>query len=276
MSANAARVDPFHPLLRLVDRYRSDVHELRGPSSEASLDEADRRLRTPVPAGLRAFLLRWDGAILFRGALRVRTAVELAAASERASAVVIFADGPLDDDHWAYAPGDGGQPIFGGWADGVFQPLHERFDRWLSATLRILDENLREPEAQLAARLDADPDSAFLLLRKAEDHLAEGDPDAARVLLRRATASDPGLVPAWERLGELGGSRLDQTQLAPVYAVPHILIQKTAQLALPGRVSRWEEAGQGAHDPWRDGIGGRRALGQVHGTQRLEKGPLGA
>ena len=202
MSADAAAIDPFHPLLRIVDRYRQDVHDLQPPSAPEQLADADRRLQTPVPPSLQAFLLRWNGATLFRGALNLRAAAELAPASERAAAVVVFADGPRPEDHWAYAPADPEGAVFGRWADGAFSPLHERFDRWLFATLRILDEDLHEPERTLQARLDADPDCAFLLLAQAEVHLAEGDPEAARNLLRRATAADPGLVPAWERLGE--------------------------------------------------------------------------
>jgi len=202
MSADAARIDPFQPLLRIVDRYRQDVHDLRPPSAPELLVEADRRLETPVPASLGAFLLRWNGGSLFRGALRLRAASELAPATERAAAVVIFADGPGVEDHWAYAPAETEGAVFGRWSDGAFTPLHERFDRWLFATLRILDENLREPERQLQARLDADPDCGFLLLAQAEQHLSQGDPETARTLLRRATGADPGLVPAWERLGE--------------------------------------------------------------------------
>lgn len=202
MSADAARIDPFHPLLRLIDRYRQDVHELRPPGAPEALEETDRRLRTPLPPSLRAFLARWNGATLFRGALRLRAAIELASPSDQADAVVVFADGPGADEHWAYAPGDSGDAVFGRWQDDAFTPLHERFDRWLMATLRILDENLREPDRQLAARLDVDPECGFLILAQAEHALVEGDPERARALLRKATAADPGLVAAWARLGE--------------------------------------------------------------------------
>ncbi len=202
MSADAARIDPFHPLLRLIDRYRQDVHELLPPSAPEQLAEADQRLRTPIPDSLSSFLVRYNGARLFRGALRLRAVHELAAASAAADAVIIFADGPRPDDHWAYAPGDTDGAVFGRWADGAFTPLHERFDRWLTGTLRILDENIHEPARQLSARLDIDPECGFLLLAEAEQVLAAGDPERARTLLRRATAADPGLVAAWERLGE--------------------------------------------------------------------------
>ncbi|RME25808.1 MAG: tetratricopeptide repeat protein, partial [Deltaproteobacteria bacterium] len=141
--------------------------------------------------------------------LRLRAVHELAAAADAADAVIIFADGPRPEDHWAYAPAEPDGAVFGRWADGAFTPLHERFDRWLTGTLRILDENIHDPARQLAARLDVDPECGFLLLAEAEQVLAAGDPERARALLRRATAADPGLVTAWERLGEtlLGDDR---------------------------------------------------------------------
>lgn len=203
-----AAIDPFQPLLRLVDRYRHDVHTLHAPAPAEALDGARVALGHPLPAGLRGFLERWNGAELFRGALRLRTADELASAAADAREVIVFAEGPAPDDHWAYAPGPDGATVFGRWvpegADGggVFEPLHPRFDRWLFATLRILDEALRDAPGQLAARLAVDPDNGFLLLQEAERVLAGGDPDAARGLLARATAAEPGLVGAWERLGD--------------------------------------------------------------------------
>lgn len=201
MSSEALAIDPFHPLLRMVDRYRADVHDLRAPITPELLVETDARLLTPMPTGLREFLTRWNGAVLFRGALRLRSAVELAPANERARAVVLFADGPRGE-RWAYAPAEGGGSVIGRWADEAFQPMHERFDRWLNAVMRVLDENLLDPDRQLGVHLDADPDSGFLLFLQAERVLADGDPEKARGLLRRATAAEPGLVPAWERLGE--------------------------------------------------------------------------
>lgn len=201
MSSDALALDPFHPLLRLVDRYRADVHDLRAPGAPEQLAEAQARLRTPMPPGLREFLLRWNGATLFRGALRIRSVAELAPASDRALSVILFADGPRGE-RFAWAPTEAGESVIGRWSEAGFQALHERFDRWLNATLRILDENQHDPVRQLQTRLDADPESGFLLLAEAERLLAQGDPDAARQLLRRATAAEPALVPAWERLGE--------------------------------------------------------------------------
>ena len=196
-------VDPFHPLLRVIERYRRDVHELREPASDDSLSQAITGLGQPIPPSLMAFLNRWNGAILFRGALQIRAVADLAPACEEAQSVIVFADGPGQDDHWAFAPDGQGNAIFGRWAERAFEPLHEHFERWLMATVRILDDNLRDERARLAARMDADPMCGFLLLASAEQVLADGDPDRAEDLLRRATAADPGLMPAWERLGDV-------------------------------------------------------------------------
>ena len=67
-------VDPFHPLLRILDRYRADVHHLRAGAPERTVDDPHG---PPIPASLRAFLVRWNGAVLFRGVLRVRSAVDI-------------------------------------------------------------------------------------------------------------------------------------------------------------------------------------------------------
>ena len=70
------------------------------------------------------------------------------------------------------------------------------------ATVRILDENLSDPEAKLSARLDADPEGAWLLIKDALMHLAAGDPDRAAAQLQRAVALEPGAVVGWSRLGD--------------------------------------------------------------------------
>ena len=202
-------VDPFHPLLRMIDRYRSDVHELRPPPSADTLAGAVDAIGQALPPSLRAFLERWNGAVLFRGALRIRPAAALAPAAEEARRVVVFADGPAAGDRWAFAPGEQGGTLFGRWipgeggARGWFEPLHDRFERWLSATLRILDEDVREDEDRLQTRLETDPHSGHLLLLRADAVLAAGDPDAALALLHKASAADPGRVATWVRLGEV-------------------------------------------------------------------------
>ncbi|MFT4979512.1 MAG: HEAT repeat protein [Myxococcota bacterium] len=197
-----AAVDPFHPLIRIVERYRHDVHTFGDASSEMVLARAAGYIGRALPSGLYRFLSRWDGADLFRGALRIRAAADLAPASADCRSIVIFADGPAPDEHWAFTSDEDGLDLFGRWQDGRFLPMHTHFERWLHATVRILDEDHHEPATRLRVRLDADPDGAWLLMQEADQILAAGDPDTARARLRRATALDPSLAVAWQRLGE--------------------------------------------------------------------------
>jgi len=147
------------------------------------------------------FLHRWNGAILFRGVLQIRSVNELAPAAEHVPNVIVFADGPMESDHWAYAPDAHGEAIFGRWTGTLFEPLHDDFESWLSATIQILDNNIRDPEARFKTRLEADPNSGFLLLQLAERLLTNGKTDAAIERLRQATAAHPSMMGAWERLG---------------------------------------------------------------------------
>ena len=103
-------VDPFHPLLRILDRYRADVHHLRPAAPERTIDDP---LGPPIPQSLRTFLVRWNGAVLFRGVLRIRAVVDIASASREAPNVWLFADGPKDE-LWGYAAVSGGWH-FGRW-----------------------------------------------------------------------------------------------------------------------------------------------------------------
>ncbi len=193
--------DPFSPLLRLIERYRSDVHHLRPPAADASIPAVQAHLGVEIPGSLRAFLGRWNGAALFRGVLRVRAVADLAPARPDAAEVILFADGPKDDDRWGFAPVADGHH-FGRWDGERLQPMHESFPAWLDATARLLDGDIRDDDAQLDARLGADPDGGLLLWHKGERLLAAGDGDAATVALRRAAALAPELATVWMRLGE--------------------------------------------------------------------------
>jgi len=193
--------DPFKPLLSVIERYRNDVHNLRGPATEDALAAANQLLARPIPRSLLRFLHRWNGAVLFRGVLQIRSVSELAVAAEHVPDVVVFADGPLETDHWAYAPDDNDGAVFGRWTGTKFEPLHECFEAWLAATIHILDNNLRDPDQRFQARLECDPESGFLLLQLAEQLLERGETDTAIERLRQATAAHPGMVGGWERLG---------------------------------------------------------------------------
>ena len=191
-------VDPFHPLLRILDRYRADVHHLRPAAPARSVDDPQG---PPIPASLRTFLLRWNGAVLFRGVLRVRAVVDIAQASREAPTVWLFADGPKDEDRWGYAAANGGWH-FGRWDGKRLTALHEQFGRWLHAQARILDEDRREGLPQIDTRLESDPECGLLHFQRGEYLLAEGDAAAALQAFRKATAMAPEHATAWQRMGE--------------------------------------------------------------------------
>ena len=194
--------DPFKPLLNVIERYRNDVHSLRDPATEDVLNAAGQLLSRPIPRSLLRFLHRWNGAVLFRGVLQIRSVSDLAPAAEHVPNVVVFADGPLEDDHWAYAPDETDTTVFGRWTGHHFEPLHDSFEAWLEATIHILDNNIRDPEQRFQARINIDPESGFLLLQSADKAMKSGDIDSALNLLRQATAAHPSLVGGWERLGK--------------------------------------------------------------------------
>ncbi|MBN1334993.1 MAG: HEAT repeat domain-containing protein [Deltaproteobacteria bacterium] len=194
-------IDPFQPLLRLLDRYRAEVNHLRPPAGEAALAEARQRLGLDLPESLTAFLVRWNGAVLLRGVLRIRGAAELSLARTGSPPVVLFADGPREEDHWAWVP-TGRGTVFGRWTGSALVPRSSLFHRWLFGMLAVLEELPKTEEQRLDLLLSHDPQSPFLLLEKAVGLLASGDPDRARPLLLAATRGDPDLAPAWQRLGD--------------------------------------------------------------------------
>ena len=195
-------VDPFHPLIRLVDRYRRDVHVLAAGASEDAVRAAERHLGHRLPLSLAGFLRRWNGGSLFRGALKLRACSELAPPDDETPGLVAFADLP-GRRQWAYGPDGNGTFVFGEVIDGDLVPLHDRFDRWLKGTLRLLDEDVPLGEQELQIRRECDPDGGNLLLALGERALMQGDPERAMGLFSKATVGDPSLIRAWQRLGEM-------------------------------------------------------------------------
>ena len=148
------------------------------------------------------FLRRWNGAQLFRGSLRIRSVSELARVGDGLEPLIAFADGP-GERQWAYAP-DG----FGGWAfgevvDGALVALHDRFQRWLVPTLQVFDEGDFSPHREEMIRRELDPMSAYLTFRMAEELAELGRNGEALEAYQKATTLDPGLVGAWQKLGQL-------------------------------------------------------------------------
>ena len=198
---HAVADDPLAPVLGLLGRYRSDVHALRAAAPRATVEAVEAHLGVRVPPSLRSFLERHNGASLFRGALRIRGIVDLACPTEEAREVLLFADGPREDDHWGVAAVADGHH-FGRWNGSRLVPLHESFHAWLHAQARILDEDRRDAAAQFAVRLAVDPACGLLHLAHGESLLEEGDADGAVRAYRKAVALAPELAPAWQRLGE--------------------------------------------------------------------------
>ena len=227
-----AVLDPFQPLLHLIGRYRQDVHNLKPPASAQAFPTAQAHIGE-LPPGLKDFLRRWNGATLFRGALRVRAISELAPASPEVEEVVLFADGPRESDHWGYAAAGSGHH-FGRWTGQKLIPLHEDFHRWLYAQARVLDENRTDEAAQLALRIEVDPDDGLLLMARGDQLMAEGDGDAALKAFQKAVVRSPDLPSAWQRLGE---ALLTVDRSAAVHALLMALRHTRLPLPYPGAPS---------------------------------------
>jgi HEAT repeat protein len=217
-------IDPFHPLLRLMDRYRQDVHHLRPAAAEGVFEEAAEHLGQQLPPSLTAFLERWNGAVLFRGVLRLRSSAELAPVDQEHPNVILFADGPKEGERWAFVKTDSGH-VFGRWHDGeggecALEPQYLTYHRWLMGMLQILEQAPKTDEQREELRLTCDPQNPFLLLRRAEGLIAAGSPEKAVSCLRQATVSDPALLPAWQRLGDvLAGQDPGEARFAYIKAL---------------------------------------------------------
>lgn len=196
-------IDPFQPLLRLLDRYRQDVHALRPPATEEMIRGVENTLGITLPLDLPDFLARWNGANLFRGALKIRSLAELAPVDQAHPKIVVFADGPRADERWAFVQAPTGEHILGTWDGNELKASFYRFQRWLSAILTLVDTHVKSDSEQLDTMLLCDPKNSLLLLHKAERIIASGDPDLALPLLRQASAEDPDLLPTWQRLGDV-------------------------------------------------------------------------
>ncbi|MEE2752283.1 MAG: SMI1/KNR4 family protein, partial [Myxococcota bacterium] len=194
--------DPFHPLIEVTQRYRSDVHELSIAASEDAVQAAEDHLGHRLPPALGGFLRRWNGATLFRGALLIRGSAELAAPRSEGVDLVVFADGP-GERAWAYAPNGASGWVFGELVDGELLPMHKSFNRWLEGTIRMLDEHVSGREEELMLRLECDPRSGWLLLFQGERLLESGEASEAEDLFRAATVANPSLSVPWQRLARI-------------------------------------------------------------------------
>lgn len=199
-----AAVDLFAPLERVVAKYRRDVHHLAPGASPDALVALEGHLERPLPPQVRQFLARHNGALLFRGLLRIRSTSEIAIASSAAPGVVLFADAQ-GDVSWAWAQKPGGEPgeaLYGRWENGTLDVFHGTFAGWLAGALALLDTKVNKPEDQDSLRLEADPDDAWQLLRAGIRALHAGLADDATQALSRASQLDPQNVEIWQRFGD--------------------------------------------------------------------------
>jgi tetratricopeptide (TPR) repeat protein len=241
--------DLFAPLERILAKYRRDVHQLSDGAGPETLTALEAHLRQPLPDDLRQFLSRYNGAQLFRGTLRLRSAQEMAPANAHTHRVTLFADGP-GECRWAFAPNGRGGRVFGIWENERLQPLHASFRGWLAATILLLDSRILRPEDQDALRLEADPEDAVQILRAGERALLAGNPQEAEPWLRRASQRDPGSPLAWVRLGDaLAVSDRSAARMAWLQALRCVRLP----LLWPGAESLEPElirsAGQAFNDP---------------------------
>lgn len=190
----------FAPIDRLVAKYRSDVNRLPGPASPEALTALEGHLERPLPAELREFLERYNGAVLLRGAVRVRNTSELALAADTARQVVLFAD--VLGTPWGFAADGMSSHAYGTWEDGQLHPLHGSFTGWLRATVSVSEARVTRERDRSALRFEADRSDPYQLLEAGVRALHDGDPESARAPLERATQASGTAAAAWQRLGD--------------------------------------------------------------------------
>src|SRR5262245_58101367 len=179
-----ATLDVFSPLDRVVAKYRRDVHHLSNAAPPEALSALEGHLGRPLPPDLREFLARHNGASLFRGALRIRSAAEMALASEASPQVVLFADGQ-GDSAWGWAKYGHGGHAFGPWDGARLTAAHASFTGWLAARIAVLDTRVTQAEHRESIQLEADPDDPWQLWTLGEKALRTGRPEEAESALRK-------------------------------------------------------------------------------------------
>jgi tetratricopeptide (TPR) repeat protein/HEAT repeat protein len=184
-----------------MSKYRSDVHQLHPPAPPDALSALEAHLGQSLPSGIRQFLGMHNGAVLFRGALRVRATADVTVASDLAPGVVLFADGP-GEARWAWAVDRRGQAVFGSWDGQRLVAEHATFGGWLSASISVIEARVTRPEDREALRLEADPEDVWQLVGAGARALAAGRPERAVSFLQRVTERDPEHVRAWQLLGD--------------------------------------------------------------------------
>ncbi len=186
---------------RVVAKYRRDVHHLPSGATADAVASLEGHLCRRLPQGHRSFMLLHNGATLFRGALRLRSASQITLASEGAPQVVLFADGP-DPARWAWAEHPGLGFVFGTWDGESLTPVYTSFVAWLSGEIEVLETRPRDETDRDLLRLEVDPTDPVQRTREGRRLLATGQPEQAARVLQEVTHDVPELVLAWQVLGD--------------------------------------------------------------------------
>ncbi len=193
--------DPFETLNHILGKYRRDVHRLSPPVPPDALASTEAHLGGRLPSGLRSFLLRHNGAELFRQSLRIHGVTEFKPAGSHAPGVTVFAES-FDGTRWAFARDNDGEHAFGLWDGTVMQPLHATFGAWLDSGLEILDARVTREEDKHTIRLANSPSDPHQLFLAGSRALVEGRPEEAQPLLETCVRLDPVHPKAWQYLGD--------------------------------------------------------------------------
>ena len=180
---------------RVIEKYRHDVHHLAPPAAVDAIRGLERHLGQRLPGELAHFLSRHNGVTLFRGALRIRSTSDVAAALE-SSAGVLFAD--TDAVVWAWV-GNGEGHVFGPCSNGSVTPMYGSFSAFLAGEIAALEA---EEDAVDEARFAMAGGDLWQLLGAAQRALQEDDAVAAAQWLEHAQVSHPGEPMVWARLSE--------------------------------------------------------------------------
>ena len=201
-SPNASAALPA--LERLMTRYRRDVNVLGKGALEAALSALEAHISRPLPADLRQFLSVYNGAVLFRDALRVRSTSEITVASSSCPQIVLFADGrgASHEERWVFSDLPSGQTIYGLWDGERVDIVYGSFQSFFDGEIARIETRITRDEDLDTLRREIAPDDVPLLVRAGARALSLGRPDEAERLLFEATRRDPDHPRAWQLLGD--------------------------------------------------------------------------
>lgn len=236
-SAHAVRqvIENYPFAAPFLEKYRLGVHQFASAPTNVALENIGHHLETNIPKSLHRFYSQWNGAILFRGELIIRSASELAPVSQELLHLIVFADEPNKERIWAFAP-EGAGFVFGVWTGEQFIPCHGQFEEWLYATLSVFDGQLENLSDDLDFRGQLLPNNPYLQTRKIDAFLQQGQLKEACAL-----AADIGEQTNWGHMLLLHGSLLYSLGLpGPELAYAKGLSRLTLPCAHPSQLPSTE------------------------------------